>query len=362
LKKRRSCILAILIFCTCYLQAVKVEKIATIPLDQSSVIIQRSSVFCVTEEEDFIFPDSKAGDIKIFNNKGKLLKVWGSRGDGPNEFRRPTYCDYQKPYFMLMDWGSRKLSVYKKENQFKFTKLSENLVLALAYDIKFITPEKILVSGYNEDSNKIGHDLYFFYPQSGKIEFLLSSYEKYGYSSQKKYENEFLKKIAPIGISGYCDYMGKYIFFAWEGSLKILKINMETKNIQSFGEMTKNYRPAIVTPRLSKLYNERADKELDAEMQKLSYVTGIFTDDDFVALTYANYEKDVEGWQTIVQFYTPDGKYLQETILPGGINSASLSDPSFCYVKETNTLYYLSRTLDAELDDIYKILKFKISL
>jgi 6-bladed beta-propeller len=362
LKNKIIIFLSIVLILPIFNYAIKIQKIKTIPIDQESVIIQRVKNFSVTENENFIIPDKKAGDIKVFNNQGKLVKKWGRKGPGPNEFLRPMYSDYLNPYLMIMDWGKRKLMVFEKKEAFNLIKLYEKFIMALAYDIKFIDKEKFLISGFKEDANRNHYDLYFFYPRVGKFEYILPSHLKYGYSSHKEYEKNYLPKIAPIGISGFCDYFGNNIFFAWEGDLNVVKINRITKMvIKQFGLKTMNYIQPVATPRIVRLYNERSD-DLDAEMQKISYVTGIFADEGFVGLTYANFKKEVEGWQTIVQFYNHNGEFLKEAILPGAINTTTYADPSFCYVKENNTLYYLARTMDEEFNDIFKILKFKITL
>ena len=357
--KKIVCIICVLFPFAVYCPAIDINCTGTIPIDQKDVILQRVMDFSVIDNEYFLFPDQKAGDIKIYDNKGNLVKVWGRRGPGPNEFLYPMYCDYQKPYFILMDYGKSKLMVFKKDRELDYKKLSESLIVALGYDFKFVHKEKILISGYKADSNGKEYGLYFFNPQTGKPTFILPAYEKYGYSSQREYKSNYITKIAPIGIGGYCDYSKQNVYFAWMGNLKILKTDIATKKISYFGKQSGNYIRPRVTPRLLKLYNERS-RELKFEMQKFSYVTGIFTDDKFVALTYANFKRDVDGWQTIIQLYTHDGDFLVEKILPGAVNTTPWADPSFCYVKEKNILYYLSRTMDEEFDDIYKILKFEI--
>jgi hypothetical protein len=344
------------------IHTIEISKENTITIDQEKVILQRIINFSITEDGYFLFPDMKAGNIKIYNQKGKLKKVWGRRGPGPDEFFRPAYSSYNKPYFLLMDLGKRKLSIFKKEKGvISFKKINEILILASGYDFKFISPKKILVSGYKADSNGKEYDLYFLNPQSTHAEFLLPSHLKYGFSTHQKYKNKYLSNIAPIGIYGYCDDMKNNIYFAWNGNLNILKINGDSKKISHFGKNTKNYIQPHVSPQLLKLYNERS-KQVSKEMQKISYVTGIFADEGFVGVTYANFKKEIEGWQTIVQFYSHDGVFLKEAILPGAINTTTYADPSFCYVKESNTLYYLARTMDEEFNDIFKILKFKITL
>jgi 6-bladed beta-propeller len=342
------------------IHAIEISKINTITIDQENVILQRVIDFCVIKDDNFLFPDMKAGDIKIYDTQGKLIKVWGRKGEGPGEFIRPVSCDYNQHHLIIMDWGKRKLLIYKEIPGLHYKKINEKLILALAYDVKYINQEKILISGYKSKSQDEEYGLYYFYHQTGKIDFLLPAHLKYGFSSHAKYKSNFLTKIAPIGVGGYCDNWNNNIYTSWTGNLKIIRINSDTKKISHFGLKTMNYTQPVATPRIVRLYNERSD-DLDAEMQKISYVTGIFADEGFVGITYANFKKEVEGWQTIVQFYNHNDEFLKEVILPGAINTTTYADPSFCYVKESNTLYYLARTMDEEFNDIFKILKFKIT-
>jgi len=361
MKKRSAFIIFVILVLSAYYYAIEIENPVIIPIDQEKTIIQSVVNFRVIEDEHFIFPDRKAGDIKIFNNQGKLMKIWGRKGLGPDEFLSPKYCDYQNPYLIVMDWGKRELMLFEKEIGLNFKKISDYQILALAYDLRFINRKKILISGYKEGPDRKDYDLYFFNPENGKADFILTSHNKFDYSSQKEYRNEYDNKISPLGIDGYCDYIKENIYFAWKGKLRIIKINSNSGDFSCFGNTTNNYIPPHVTPRMLKLYNERS-KEQISENRKMSFVTGIFTDERFVCLTYANYREDVDGWQTIVQFYTPMGKFLMEKILPGAIDTSTWPYSSFCYYKQTQILYFLSRTIDAEFNDIFKILKFKITL
>ncbi|MGD2085963.1 MAG: 6-bladed beta-propeller [Candidatus Aminicenantes bacterium] len=350
----------VILFLNAYSNAIEIENSGIILIDQEKVIIQSVVTFRVIEGEYFLLPDRKAGDIKIFNQKGELMRVFGRKGPGPNEFISPMYCDYQDPYFIVMDWGKRKLMLFEKEKDLNFSKISEHLILALAYDLRFINRKKVLISGNKADPDGTYYDLYFFNLENGKADFILLSHDKFGFSSQKEFLNEHLNKDAPLGIYGYCDYIGEDIYFVWRGNLRILKIDSKSKKFFSFGKKTDNYIQAQVTPRMLKLYKEKS-KEQITENRKMSFVTGIFADDGFVGLTYTNYRKEVDGWQTIVQFYTPMGKFLMEKILPGAIDTSIWPVSSFCYHKQTKTLYFLSRTMDEEFNDIFKILKFKIT-
>jgi hypothetical protein len=342
------------------LDAVEIKRMEVIPLDQSSVILQRVERFSVTEDEMILIPDYKAGDIKIYNSKGKLERVWGRRGIGPNEYLTPKHCDYKNPYFLLMDWGKRKLFIYKRENKLEFKKVNELLIMALGYEIKFMDINRILISGSKLDEDGKGYELYFINPENKKSTMILRDFKKYGCSTENEYKNIYLSKIAPLSIIAYCDYFGNNIYYVWEGNLKILKINPGTKKIEYFGKQTKSYITPYTTPELINAYNNReADKYTDI-VRKMSFVTGIFTDNDFVALTYSNFNKNSDGWETIIQFYKHNGEFMGEKKLNGAVNINRYASPFFCYVKESNILYFLSRTVDDDLDEINKIIKYKI--
>lgn len=321
-----------------YPNAIDIKNSGSITLEQNNVLIRAVETFCVIKGEHFLLPDRKAGDIKIFNPQGKLIKVWGRKGQGPDEFLSPMFCDYLNPNLVMMDWGKRRLMLFveDKDTGINFKKVSEKMIMELGYGLKFIDSKKILVSGYKENPGGKEYDLYFLNLKDEKIDFILPSHEKCGYASQREYQNAFLSKIAPIGLRCYCDYSKDNIYFVWEGKLRILKIDSDSRKFSSFGEVTGNYTPSKVTPRMLKLYNERS-KEQITEMQKMSFVTGIFADDGFVGLTYANYNKGADGWQTIAQVYALGGKLLLEKILPGAIDTSASSVSSFYYNKQNDT-------------------------
>jgi len=356
--------ISLLIFLTCAairLMPVEIKNMGIIPIDQSQVYLQKVSKFTVTEDEFFLFPDMKAGDVKIFDNTGKLVKVLGRKGLGPQEYVAPYFCDYKKPYFIVLDWGKHKLLSFQRENKLDFKPLSESLILALGYDVKFIAGNRILISGYAMDSESNEYDLYFLDPETQKKDFLLPDYLKYGCSSKREKDNIYPTKIAPLSIYGFCDYINGSIYFVWKGDLRILKINSSSKKVDYFGKKTGKYIKPEVTPQLLKMHNNR-EKGTEVIRQKMSWVTGIFADPDFVALVYSNYKAGMEGWQTIIQFYTLKGDFIEEKELPGAINISSFPEPFFCYTRETKMLYYLAWKIDPQYEDVYQILKFKISI
>jgi len=340
--------------------SIDVRFLEKVNIDQSEVIIERVSKIAVTEDEFYIFPDNKAGNIKIFNSKGKLEKIWGQKGMGPGDFSYPLFCDYKKPYFALMDWGKYKLMLFERKEHLNFKKLQEVYILALAYDIK-IYGQNVLIAGYKKDNitqNK--YQLYLLNILKNKIDYLLPIHIKYGCDSIKKYEKDYLDKYAPIGIEAFFDYYGDKVYYSWEGNLRIIKIDMNSKKMEFFGKKTKNYITPKVTPKLRKMRREKSNK-MYTERQKMSYVTGILADSKFVSLTYATYNHENKLWVTFIQFYKPNGLFLFEKPLEGAVNATRYEEPSLFFSKEKSILYFLSRAIDKEFNDVFKILKYKIT-
>lgn len=354
----RFMILIIYVFTTSIYSGVTIKLVGTIPIDQSKVFLQNINQFSVTEEEYFLFPDSKAGDIKIYKNDGRLVKVLGRKGFGPMEFVEPYCCDYKDKVFIVLDWGRYKLQSYRRENT-DFKPINESFVQALGYGIKYINKNRVLISGYKVASDNKAYELYFLDPEKKKVEYIMLEYLKYGCSSDKEKEEKYLKEIAPISIDGFCDYIDSTIYYIWAGDLKIFKINPVTKSIQYFGKKTSQYVKPVATSELVKKYNTQ-DKTYAEVIKKMSWITGIFADKDFIAVVYCNYKPKADGWNTVIQFYKPNGNFIEEKEIPGAINISRYPNPYFCYVRETKTLYYLAWLIDPKFEDVYKILKFKI--
>lgn len=337
-----------------------VKFLGKVGIDQGKEIIQRVSNIAVTEDGYFIFPDNKAGNIKLFSPDGKLARVWGRKGLGPDDFVKPIFCDYRKPYLLLMDYGKYKLMKFERTGKLHFKKTNEFLIIALGYDFK-LCGDEVMVSGFKMDKNKSKFEMYILNPLKKKMDFLIPAYEKYGLESRKEYKRKYPDKLASIGLNAYFDYTGDDVFYAWEGNLDIIKINRKTRKLVRFSHKSKNYKTPELTSKLTRLYKARSTK-MYTETQKMSYVNGVITGPGYVCVTYANYNKEPSGWQSYIQLYNPEGIFLSEQILEGAVNTTNYPDPAFYFDKDAGTLYFLSRTMDEEFNDIYAVCKYKVSL
>lgn len=75
--------------------------------------------FKVDEEENIYVLDTTAHKIKVFNKTGKLVKVFGEKGQGPGELDTPTNIElYSENQLVVFNMRGRKLSLFSKNGDF----------------------------------------------------------------------------------------------------------------------------------------------------------------------------------------------------------------------------------------------------
>jgi hypothetical protein len=80
-----------------------------------------------------------------------------------------------------------------------------------------------------------------------------------------------------------------------------------------------------------------------------------------VGLLYGNYNKKLSAWKIFLQLYTPEGKFLHESILPEVLISIHYKPaPTSFFEKNKNLLHYMYHQIDKDLNDIYSIATYKI--
>lgn len=333
-------------------------------IDQKDVIIQRTYSFAVTEDEIILIADDKASNIKLYNNKGKLLRVWGRRGMGPNEFVRPMQCDYRKGKFAVSDSRKYKIFIYNRTGKTDF-KLSTSLrCLSPANDMHLDKDGiYLLAAGFKRDKSGTPYSCYIVDFVNKKTILLLPTHLVYGFTSYDRYKKEYFNKpdITAIGIGTRCDWYGDYVYFTWVGDLNIIKKNITNGEVSFFGKKTPYYIQPHASKKLIKEYNisiqTRNGRKCRILKRKMSYIRRLIAGKDFVGLIYGN-EDENSRWYFTVQFYDHDGKFLDEKQIYG-LYPGSRSFPFF-FRRDSNELYYLYHTVDDESEDVYEMQKYKI--
>lgn len=285
--------------------------------------VQKAIDFCITEDSLLMIPDEQAGNIKIYERKEKLecIDTIGWKGVGPGEFLEPTYCFYniRKGKFGVLDFGRRKIYIYDRitkigRTEFKLNK--EIYCLPGGTDIK-LSGDELLIAGYKPDPNGEPYDLYSININNDQPTFLLRSYYKYGLNSFEEYEREYRNKpdIKMIGIDSWFDIQGDDIYFVWEGDLRIIKININSRELTFFGIKTSHYKKPYVSNKMREGFVNMDRDTILRERARMSYVRGIFTSPEYV---FVIYEGPVStGSNFRLQFYTLTGEFVKEVPIPG---------------------------------------------
>jgi hypothetical protein len=347
----------LIVFNTTTVCGFNIKLIKKIPLAQETGLLENVWDFCVTGDNLFLIPDYKAGNVKIFAQNGSLVKILGRKGFGPEELVRPAFCFYnkEKGKFGVFDFGTRKIFIYNRIGKTGFKRVKEIYCLAGTTGIQ-LKDNKLLVSGYKSGLSGTHYDFYYVDLTNDQTTFLLPSYYKYGLTSWHQFKTQYINKpgIKAIGIAAWFDICGDNAYFAWEGDLRIIKINIKSEKIEFFGKKPSHYIKPFASKSLLEAHRTRDIKIIENEWDKMSYIKDIFATSKYVLVIYKGPVKPGSESNTRMQFYTLNGNYLEDIPIPGNPGSR------MCFDKDKDILYSLSSEVHEELLERYFVLEYKV--
>lgn len=322
--------------------------------------------FIISEDNGILVFDGKDEEhpFKIYDHLGRLIKHWGRIGPGPDEFGAAFPMTYEKPFLAFIDPPNHKIFIYQISLDYDFKKMNEFPWVAFAPGITINNHRLILASFVRSREGK-DYSLVLKDFQNKHTEYLLPTYQLYGYSSEGEYNDKHLSEIAPIsGAFLFIDSFGDTLFMISQAKLMIIKLNLRTKKLAYFGQETKNYHHPL-TWEIKKAYSKAVDlkngKDLTRLLDELSWISGLFASRDFVGVLYINPDKATGLWRVFLHLYAPEGKFIKEMEL---VDSFSFERFLYYYFdKNSRLLYIMSKWID-EKESIEKqhINKYRITL
>ena len=185
------------------------------------------------------------------------------------------------------------------------------------------------------------YELYSIDLDTKQINYLLPSYKKYHLANEEEYQREYFKKprLSAIGIQAFIDVSEDYVYFVWEGKLKIIKIDLRTgKQISVFGHKT-NYYVEPPVPKKTPRQLTRAEKA------RMSFVKDVFATPQHVFVVYEGPNRG----NFRIQMYTSEGKFSGDIPFPGSTYQ------NMWFEKESYTLYSLLKDKKESRVLVYKI-------
>jgi hypothetical protein len=333
----------------------------TINIDPDANLKVTPMSFCGTEDNLFLLPDHQAGTIKVFNKEGnylKFIKALGPEGVGTGDLKQPMFCAYSREHglFGVFDYGLKEVFIFERgREKVDFTLIEIFPCERGAYDIAFARNGDVVVSGYVTDKEGNPFDLYSVNIESGQINYLLTSAQKYGLETYDQYVSEYrIKQTIPAqGTQAFIDINDDDLVFVWEASaLQIIKFNLDSRSKRSFGHnKTSNYtKPDL--DRLASSYKTGDFPNAWQEQKKMAYVRNIFVGNDHIFLVYETARNNSPStfW---LQQYDPAGNYQGEFLIPGS------PDIQMWFDAENYDLYAFSKKPGNNANEL-SILKYKI--
>ena len=326
-------------------------------------LLQMARDFCLSPDgTHLIVPDIKAGDIKIFScASGRLVKVEGRRGAGPNELLMPYKCTADERYFALIDIGLHRYFQYEFVKPVGLKRVDEGMPVELVIDC-CLDNGGIVLAAYKLLDNDRRYDAYRVNLADKTIKYLLPSEVKYGFSSVKEYLAAYHgKDIVPIGIQAYCDGFQGNLYYVWEGNLRIIRVNIRTGEITTFGEKTQNYIKPKVSNSLLNAYEERDKKKYREEKRKLTLIDDINVSGSYIILSYLKPDPAIDRQKRMFQFYGHDQKLIAEIKAPQEIAFGDEDEwVGMTTDRKNNRLICLRKFLDKQDEDRYEFLVYDI--
>lgn len=326
---------------TCFSWQVKLIK--TIPIDKDALFL--SGFFVVLEDGNILFTDikDKNNQIKVFNEDGEPIKAWGKTGPGPDEFGGLGFLDYQSPYLAVADAGRQRIHVFEKLENYEFKKIGEFLAWELSSHIK-IYKKNVLMSGYIVSPNGKKYSLFMRDFNGKETKFVLPLENLHGARSMSEHK-KIREEVSGIAALAFLDVYQYTVYYVSDVRLRVAKIDMRSNTIEFIGKEPKNFRALAMNAKTKNaLLNPQTGKEVSEDiMNRHSFVSGVFTDKDFVGVLYVNREKKINNelfYVPHIQIYDHSGKLLHgQTLAP--FFSEERYTPLF-YQKDEGHLYMCS--------------------
>ncbi|MDQ1349869.1 MAG: hypothetical protein QG657_170 [Acidobacteriota bacterium] len=357
-KQRILYVLLVLVFFAGSLWGYEIKFLEKFELSQEKELIAYPMALCVTEDDLFLVSDMKLAHVKVFDNKGNLLKILGRQGFGPNEFTRATYSFYEYGKFGVYDMDAWRVHLYDREGKQGFKRVKSIFCYNTITDAH-LKGNKLYVAGYKVGDDNNPYGFFSIDIHSGKSDLLMPVYYSYGLTSYSEYKVSMDSPLVNmVGGMKKFDITGDSAYFVWEGILNIVRIPLSGGKITCFGHKTDNYVPPFISKEILKTIDLRYGKAsaYGKARGKMSFLHKIFACKDYVMVIYRGPTRNETLLPYTAQFYTLDGEFINEVRLP----ALSYKTPFFLD-KEKNILYAVAAGDKEEDEEDYYIIKMQVS-
>jgi len=357
-RQRILYVLLVLVFFAGSLWGFDIKFLAKFELSQEKELIVYPMSLCVTEEDLFLLSDMKLAHVKVYDNRGNLVKILGRHGFGPNEFTRAAYSFYKDRKFGVYDIDAWRVHLYEREGKQDFKRVKSVFCYNTITDAH-LKGNKLYVAGYKVGDDNNPYGFFSIDIHSGKSELLMPVYYSYGVTSYSEYKaNEDTPIMNMSGATKKFDIAGDFAYYIWEGNLSIIRIPLAGGKITRFGHKSDNYLQPFVSKEILQTYDSRYNSGLayGKAREKMSFLHKIFACNDYVMVIYRGPTRNETLLPYTAQFYTLEGDFINEVRLP----TFHYRMPFFLD-KEKNILYSVAEGEGEADEERYFVIKMQVS-
>ncbi len=191
------------------------------------------------------------------------------------------------------------------------------------------------------------------------IKHLLPIERRYGYDSERAYKAVYPALSMLTAQRGFLSVFGNRAYFVFDVRPLVTGVNLDGSEIATFGSASPNYRePRINQTIRNGFATPSGEDAILRERNKVSYITGILSDENMVGVLFANYDAPSDSWRLYLQSYGTDGKFVSETLLLDAVNYGNLF--SYYYQRGSGVLYVMTEKYGDDSADDYRILGYKL--
>lgn len=358
--RKRSIVLSFSLFLSLVVtllsdQGSEILPIKSIPISQMNAPLLYAADFIVAEDGIILIADAKDGNIKCYDPEGNLLRIIGRRGPGPNEFLGPSFCDYQAPFFSVLDSPKFKVHIYEREGRTNLSKVAEVSCMMCTSDV-ILSGKGILVDAFvHNNGTKYFLTLRNF--QGEILKRLLPIERRYGYESERSYKANYEDLSMLTAQRGFLSVWGNRAFFILDVIPRIVSVGLDDLEIIIFGTPSPNYREPRINPAIRNAFTNKESEPLKRERQKVSYITGILSDERMVGILFSNYDALSDSWKLYLQRYDLEGSFLSEDLLREATNYDSFFN--YYFQRDIGILHVMAEIYGDDSDE-YRILGYKL--
>lgn len=207
-------------------QGVYLEK--SFVLDQTTEPLGKIHDMAVDEKEYIYIPDSSFSNLKVYDQDGRLVKVFGKKGEGPGEFLSPTKIAIHRDRICIQDLGGLRYIMFDRD----FRELTRVFYFMSGHAF-ILDGDRIIANEFYRDDRGLGYKGIILDYHGEVLHTLISL---------KKKESDIWDTVTDS--VGFVDASEKdNIYLAKSGRVLIFKFSKNGKLINSFGRQPSYFLP-----------------------------------------------------------------------------------------------------------------------